>query len=191
MSDSEPGTRVVLVPLKRFDTAKSRLRNALSDDEVTELTIRLAQGVLEAARPLPTVVVYDDEAVADFARRCRVDVFLNQSPSLNGSVSDAYHHIDGYNQFIIVHGDLSRPHGLGSFEPDRGVTIITDHHRTGTNVLSLPAGLDFHFSYGKDSARAHQQEAARLGLPLQVVTDSPWRFDVDEPGDLQQGLDNT
>lgn len=191
MSDSPPWTRLVLVPLKRFDAAKSRLRSALSDDEVSELTIRLARGVLEAARPLPTVVVCDDETVADFARTCGVDVFRSQTHSLNGSVSDAYHHIEGYDQFIIVHGDLSRPQGLGNFEPARGVTIITDYHLTGTNVLALPAGLDFHFSYGTDSAQAHKQEALRLGVTLQVVTDSPWRFDVDEPEDLSRGPGNT
>jgi 2-phospho-L-lactate guanylyltransferase len=178
---------VVLVPLKRFDTAKSRLRSALSDDDVTKLTIRLARGVLEAARPLPTVVVCDNEAVANFARRCQADVFLSQCANLNGSVSDAYRHLEGYEQFIIVHGDLSHPQGLGTFEPERGVTIVTDHHLTGTNVLSLPAGLDFHFSYGKDSARAHELEALRLGVALEVVTDSAWRFDVDEPEDLSKG----
>jgi 2-phospho-L-lactate guanylyltransferase len=190
MSVPEPRTRVVLVPLKRFDSAKSRLRSALSDNEVTELTMRLARGVLEAARPLPTVVVCDDEEVANFARGCRAEVFLSSDQSLNGSVRDAYYDIEGYDQFIIVHGDLSRPKGLGSFEPAIGVTIVTDHHLTGTNVLSLPADLDFHFSYGKDSARLHELEAQRLGVPLKVITDSPWRFDVDEPKDLTEGLDS-
>jgi 2-phospho-L-lactate guanylyltransferase (CobY/MobA/RfbA family) len=136
------------------------------------------------------VVVCDNELVADFARDCQADVFLSPSQSLNGSVSDAYRSIEHFDQFIIVHGDLRHPDGLGVFEPPEGVTIITDHHRTGTNVLSLPAGLDFHFSYGKDSALAHEHEALRLGVPLHVVTNSPWRFDVDEPEDLAEGLDS-
>jgi 2-phospho-L-lactate guanylyltransferase len=182
---------VVLVPLKRFDSAKSRLRSALSDNEVTELTMRLARGVLEAARPLPTVVVCDDEVVANFARSCQAEVFLSTAQSLNGSVRDAYRRIEGYDQFIIAHGDLSNPEGLGSFEPAAGVTIVTDHHHTGTNVLSLPAGLDFHFSYGKDSARSHEREAQRLGIAFKVIPDSPWRFDVDEPEDLTKGLGST
>jgi len=70
------------------------------------------------------------------------------------------------------------------FEPADGVTIVTDHHGTGTNVLTLPTGLDFHFSYGADSASAHHREAERLGCRVALVTDSPWRFDVDEPEDL-------
>jgi 2-phospho-L-lactate/phosphoenolpyruvate guanylyltransferase len=181
---------VVLVPLKRFDAAKSRLRGTLSGDEVTQLTIQLAQGVIEAARPLPTVVICDDEDVADFARRNQAKVFVTRASSLNGSVSDAYDNLEGYNQFIIVHGDLRQPQGLGDYQPGSGVTIVTDHHLTGTNVLSLPAGLDFHFAYGVDSARAHEREAQRLNLPSLFVTDSPWRFDVDEPDDLNQGLDS-
>jgi 2-phospho-L-lactate guanylyltransferase len=64
------------------------------------------------------------------------------------------------------------------------VTIVTDHHGTGTNVLALPTGLDFHFSYGANSASLHRREAERLGCPVTTVSDSPWRFDVDEPDDL-------
>ncbi len=32
------------------------------------------------------------------------------------------------------------PIGLGEFEPDAGVTIVTDHHARGTNVLVGPNG---------------------------------------------------
>jgi len=63
----------------------------------------------------------------------------------------------------------------------RGITIVTDHHGLGTNVMALPTGLDFHFAYGGHSASLHQREAERVGVELTVVTNSPWRFDVDEP----------
>jgi 2-phospho-L-lactate guanylyltransferase len=189
MSVSPSLPRVVLVPLKRFDAAKSRLRDAFSDDEVVELTIRLAAAVLDAARPLPTVVVCDDEDVADFARRHAAVVFRSRAPGLNGSVHDAYRDLGQYEQVIVVHGDLRDPEGLGRFDPGPGVTIVTDHRRDGTNVLALPGGLNFRFGYGPGSLNRHVQEAERLGLSCTVITNSPWRFDVDEPGDLLSGPD--
>ncbi|MGC1420425.1 MAG: hypothetical protein WA786_09960 [Acidimicrobiales bacterium] len=189
MSISRPFTRVVLVPLKRFGDAKSRLREALTDKEVAELTMRLAAGVLEAARPLLTVVVCDDDDVAGFARRHGAEVFRSRIPGLNGSVDDAYRSLVDYDQVIIVHGDLRTPEGIGRFDPGEGVTMVTDHRQEGTNVLALPGGLDFHFSYGPESLRQHEREATRLGLGCTIITDSPWRFDVDELDDLSGGPD--
>ena len=189
MPVSHSATRVVLVPLKRFDAAKSRLRDQLTDDEVVELTMRLAAGVLEAARPLLTVVVCDDGDVADFARRHGAEVFRSSALGLNGSVDDAYRNLVDYDQVVVVHGDLRSPEGIGRFDPGEGVTIVTDQRRDGTNVLSLPGELDFRFSYGPGSLHRHEREAARLGLDCTVIADSPWRFDVDEPDDLVQGPD--
>jgi 2-phospho-L-lactate guanylyltransferase len=180
-----------LVPLKNFADAKSRLREVLGVGDVEALTMRLARTVLAALEPLETVVVCDDDQVADFATECGVGVLRTPSRTLNGAVADAYHAMDRYDQVIIVHGDLRSPEGLGHFQPGPGVTIVTDHRQRGTNVMALPTGLDFHFSYGANSAQLHQGEAERLGVVCTVTTDSPWRFDVDEPDDLESSPDGT
>jgi 2-phospho-L-lactate guanylyltransferase len=182
--------RVVLVPLKNFADAKSRLREVLGDGDVEALTMRLARTVLAALEPLETVVVCDDDQVADFAAECGVGVLRTLSRTLNGAVADAYHAMDRYDQVIIVHGDLRSPEGLGRFQPGPGVTIVTDHHQRGTNVMALPTGLDFHFSYGANSAQLHQDEAERLGVACTITTNSPWCFDLDEPHDLESSPDS-
>jgi 2-phospho-L-lactate guanylyltransferase (CobY/MobA/RfbA family) len=105
---------------------------------------------------------------------------------LNDAVQRAYGALQSrFERLVIVHGDLRTPAGLGSFDPGPGVTIVTDHHGRGTNVMALPTGLDFHFAYGANSAELHRREAERVGARVTVVTDSPWRFDVDEPDDLE------
>ena len=190
MPGSHADHRVVLVPLKNFADAKSRLREVLGAGDVEALTMRLARTVLAALEPLETVVVCDDDQVADFATGCGVDVLRTPSRTLNGAVADAYYAMGRYDQVIIVHGDLRSPEGLGRFRPGPGVTIVTDHHQRGTNVMALPTGLDFHFSYGANSAQLHQREAERLGVACTVTTDSPWRFDVDEPNDLESSPDS-
>jgi len=177
-------TDAFVIPLKRFDRAKGRLRvnNAAS---VTELAQQLATRVIEACAPRPTIVLSESDAVSEFASALGCDVLRSNATGLNDAVQRAYGALQSrFDRLIIVHGDLRDAEGLGSFEPDAGITIVTDHHGLGTNVMAVPTGLDFQFFYGANSALLHRQEAERIGCAFTIVTDSPWRFDVDEPEDL-------
>lgn len=173
-----------VVPLKAFDVAKERLRLA-GTESVSDLAKKLAIGVLESCRPRHVIVLGESDDITAFAAEHGVEVWSSNATNLNGAVQGAYGALaDRFARLIIVHGDLRNPAGLGRFEPGAGVTIVTDHHGRGTNVLCVPTGLGFHFAYGPNSALLHRLEAQRLGLPCRVVVDSPWRFDVDEPEDL-------
>ena len=55
----------VLIPLKAFNVAKLRLAEVMTEDERVELAKRMAEIVIEAAKPLPVAIVCDDEDVAD------------------------------------------------------------------------------------------------------------------------------
>ncbi len=174
-----------VLPLKAFDLAKERLRVG-GADEVTQLARAMALAVLQSCAPRRVVVLSESHAITQFAEEHGADVYESSSMSLNEAVQGAYKAVgEHFERLIIVHGDLRRPEGLGLFDPKPGVTIVTDHHGTGTNVMALPTGLNFRFAYGPDSAHRHEREAIRLGLALHVVTDSPWRFDVDVPSDLK------
>ncbi len=175
---------VVLVPLKRFDLAKVRLRQSGSVDATT-IAHDLALAVIEACRPRRVVVVGESSQLSEFAAEQGVAYFESAAADLNGAVQRAYDHLVSASQRVfVVHGDLRDPEGLGTFNPDDGVTVVTDHHGTGTTVLVLPGGLDFRFHYGPDSAQLHQGEAHRLGVTLRVIEDSPWAWDIDEVDDL-------
>jgi 2-phospho-L-lactate guanylyltransferase len=174
----------VLVPLKRFDLAKNRLRRGGAPD-VTALANQLATAVVQHLAPHHVIVASESREISEFARSLGVEVFESQARDLNDAVQRAYiAFANRFEQLMIVHGDLKHPAGLGDFQPEDAVTIITDHHQRGTNVLALPTGVDFRFSYGPDSRSRHESEAKRLGLTCLVVTDSPWAYDVDDPRDL-------
>jgi 2-phospho-L-lactate guanylyltransferase len=61
---------------------------------------------------------------------------------------------------------------------------VPDRFRDGTNVIAVPAGGGFRFSYGPGSFERHRAEAARRDLPVVVVEDERLAADVDLPSDL-------
>jgi 2-phospho-L-lactate guanylyltransferase len=157
--------------------------------QVTRLARELAQGVIEACAPLPVIVLSESADVSLFARALGVEVLESGASGLNEAAQRAYEVLARRFDYVIVaHGDLRNPDGLGDFVPDEGVTIVTDHHGRGTNVLALPTRASFRFSYGPDSRQRHEREAQALGLDCRVILDSPWAYDIDEPSDLDVGL---
>jgi 2-phospho-L-lactate guanylyltransferase len=175
----------VVIPLKRFDLAKYRLRRD-DDLDVTSIAKALALGVIEASAPRPVIVVSEDPDVADFATTLGAEIWHSSANGLNEAVQGAYEGLHGrFERLIVAHGDLRHPAGLGLVDVAAGLTFYADHHGTGTNVVVIPTGLDFRFAYGADSLARHVAEAQRLELTYRVVSDSPWRFDVDERSDLE------
>jgi len=174
----------VVVPLKRFDRAKTRLRQN-PDLDVTAIVERLARGVILSSQPRPVIIVSEDEDLAAFATSLGIELLLSSSTTLNEAIQSAYDSLgERFERLIIAHGDLRFPEGLGSFKPEPGITLFADHYGEGTNVVVLPSHLDFRFAYGPGSLRRHADEARRIGVAHRIELASPWRFDVDEADDL-------
>lgn len=173
-----------LVPLKDFDIAKVRLRNAGVGD-ASSIAKSLAQRVVRELATRQVWIITESSDVRDFAEREGCASFTSPATSLNEAVSAAYREIgQHFERLIIVHGDIRHPDGLASHSWLDGITVVTDRHGTGTNVLSLPTGLDFGFAYGEGSAQLHEAEARRLGQETHFVEQSPWGLDIDTPEDL-------
>ncbi len=190
--DPSSGPHVVVVPVRSFRDAKSRLADVLDDTGRSELARRLADGVLDAVSDRSCVVVTGDDEVARWATGAGAEVLRTDRRGLADEVGAAYLHcLDrGAARVTVVPGDLARPAGLadlldGTLDDARdGVVIVPDRHGDGTNLLSLPRLPAFRFRYGPGSADAHRAEAARCGAPVVVVTDPDLGWDVDVPADL-------
>lgn len=183
--NTQPHRRVALIPLKPFRAGKQRLRVVLRDSEVENLMRRLAQQTISACEPLECWVICEDDEVATFAVSLGAKPFRQSLPGLNAGVSEAYRTAgQEFDSVLIAHADLASPGSLGTLEGAEGVTIVTDHHGTGTNVLLLPTRLEFEFHYGPNSAQLHELEAQRLHLPVRLIHNSTWAHDIDEPTDL-------
>lgn len=179
----------VLVPVKAFGEAKRRLSPALAPADRAALSRRLAAGVVGAAGPLPVAVVCDDRAVAGWARSLGALVIWAPGQGLNRAVASGVARLaaEGVTTVVVAHADLARPDALPDLldgHAGTGVTLVPDGGLDGTNVLVLPAGLAFRFSYGPGSFRRHLDEATAGGLAVRVVRGSDLSLDVDLPSDL-------
>jgi 2-phospho-L-lactate guanylyltransferase len=180
------GPRAVLVPVKSFADAKTRLGEVLSEPERLALVQAMAERVLGAAAPLPVAVVCDDRAVAGWARQQGALVIWEPGRGLNGAVEAGVERLGGMGveHVTVAHGDLPMATGIGGLEPFEGITLVPDRHGNGTNVIRLPVGCGFRFSYGPGSFERHQRECHRLSLPLHVLHAPALAHDVDWPDDL-------
>ena len=180
------GDHAVLVPVKAFALAKRRLTVALGDDERRALVRRMAEQVLRAAAPLPVAVVCDDPEVADWASGHGALVLWDPGRGLNGAVQSGVAQLAqrGVRRVIVAHADLPMARDLPRLAGFDGITLVPDRRDDGTNVVELPTGAGFRFSYGPGSFARHRAECDRLGLAARVMREPFLSYDVDWPSDL-------
>lgn len=179
-------SHAVLVPVKAFGEAKLRLAPALSPGERRRLARTMATQVVRSAAGLPAAVVCDDTEVAQWARSLGALVIWEPGRGLNGAVQEGVRRLGlmGVESVVVAAGDLPLATDLRWVTEFDGITLVPDRHRDGTNVICVPVGAGFTFSYGPGSFSRHLAEANRLGTPLRVVHSSPLAWDVDLPEDL-------
>jgi 2-phospho-L-lactate guanylyltransferase len=180
----------VLLPVKDFGRAKARL--ALDVDPVDRATLArwMATRVAHAARGCPVYVVCDSPVVADWAESVGATVLWQPGVGLNAAVTAGVAAVAarGVDHVVVAHSDLPLAQDLASIASPDGVTLVPDTRDDGTNVLSLPTGVGFGFSYGAGSFRAHAAEALRLGLHVRVLRSPELALDVDTLDDLTHPL---
>lgn len=176
----------VVVPVKAFGQAKVRLAPTLEPATRAELARAMAARVLRAARPLPALVVCDDEEVRAWTERQGAEALWTPDLGLNGAVEAGVAHLArrGVERAVVAHADLPLATELAWLARFDGVTLVPDRHHDGTNVACVPASAGFRFAYGPGSFAAHRAEAARLGLAVRLVPDEHLGWDVDVAADL-------
>ncbi len=181
------GPSAVVVPVKAFSVAKRRLAPALGPAARAGLARRLAAVVVAAARPLPVLVVCEDDEVAGWAAATGAGVVWSPGRGLDGAVADgvAEAAAGGAARVIVAHADLPLARDLPALlEVPAEVVLVPDRRQDGTNVAVVPAAAGFSFSYGPRSCDRHLAEGRRLGLAVAVHRDDDLSWDVDVPADL-------
>lgn len=179
---------MLLVPVKAFRLAKSRLADTVVPPGRAALARSMATAVVAAATPLPAAVVCDDDVVARWAASQGALVIWKPGLGLNGAVTAAVTDLAdlGFDRVVVAHGDLPLATSFDAMLDFEGVTIVPDRREVGTNVMSIPTGTPFTFHYGTDSFALHKQEAERAGLAVRVLPDAHLALDIDTPDDLEE-----
>lgn len=185
-------TLSLVVPLRRFGDAKSRLATVLTDVERATLARACAESVLSCG--LPTYVVCDDPETADFARSAGATPIVVASRGLNPALTEALPLIRaaaGACHLMFAHADLPFGGDLSELanQPNldrHEVVIVPDRHNDGSNVVIVgEAILDaWKFCYGPASFVAHHRLAVDLGAHVTVIDHPRLSVDLDTPDDL-------
>ncbi|MCH7789766.1 MAG: hypothetical protein IH940_10035, partial [Acidobacteria bacterium] len=156
---------VVIVPIKSFDEAKSRLSSSLGAAERQYLAKHCAETVVAAAQPLPVLVACDDDDVATWAVALGATVSWRKGRDLNQTVTDTVAaQRNEFDQVIVAHSDLPLAIALGPLlVGHHRITLVGDRHGEGTNVAVVDPSCGFRFQYGAGSLRRHKIEARRIG----------------------------
>jgi 2-phospho-L-lactate guanylyltransferase len=185
----------IVVLIKDFTTAKSRLASALEPRRRRRLAELTAARALDAAVALaPTLAVCGSVEAADFARLRDAAILVEPSPSGQNPAAmlglDEVSH-RGAESALLLSSDLplvdtaairrllAHTDGPGSL-----VVAASAEGRRGTNALYLRPPGDFSLHFGDASLPKFAREARKRGRRFIVHDDPSLALDLDEPADL-------
>ncbi len=188
----------VLIPVKPFRRAKSRLSPVLSKPiraaTARALLSRTLDTLASCDLHVATCVISRDMTALDIARR-RGSIALAESESgLNAALNQAREWVisHGARAVLVLPADLPllTPNDIAAMlnllrEP-RSVVIAPDTRGEGTNALLLRPPDALHFAFGQQSFYEHCAQAETSQLALHVYRSPTVASDLDTPADLKQ-----
>jgi 2-phospho-L-lactate guanylyltransferase len=184
--------RVIALPVKSLDEAKTRLAPILEPIERAALTLAMLEDVLDAALALPgwgCWVISPDDAVLEIAARRGARAVVEETPTLPAAI----HQVEtdalglGAQALAVLLPDtpLVTPAALTRAVHTLGPVVVAPAlDEIGTNLLLRRPPTVVPASFGADSYRRHLQDAAVRDVPTSVVERRELGFDLDVPDDI-------
>ena len=190
-----------LVPVKRLDAAKSRLREALPGDALPGLARAMLEDVLEALLAVPELdvvaVVTEDPEAARVAEAQGAEALLLDDAGLNPSLTAGAERLAarGLDALLVVLGDVAgaTPADLGALlAAGRAMqppwAVLTPSGDGGTTALLRSPPDAFPNAFGPDSAARHREAAQRAGVTLRELSLPSLQVDLDGAEDVDAFL---
>ena len=186
----------VVVPVKAFVSAKTRLSARFDADQRACLAQASAERVLHAVAdciPIDVrIAVVETDAAAKMARHHGFDVIqrtdiYGQSAAVGAGFHAAIQR--GATNILTVSADvpLLRPRDIEEILKPKGpvLVMVSDREGRGTNALRIDPAIEMRLHFGPDSLTLHRREADALKLRVKVVDNPRVRIDIDTPDDIE------
>ncbi|MCW5668684.1 MAG: 2-phospho-L-lactate guanylyltransferase [Hydrogenophaga sp.] len=181
----------LLIPVKRFDAAKSRLAPHISSTQRAALAAAMLEDVLAEMfqiHGLTGISVVSAQSGLAEQLKGRARVLPEHRHGLNEALTAALAQLtdEGVRRVLILHGDLpiaraSDVQGLVDRHRDSdALVLVPDVDAKGTNAMMCSLPLDFPLQFGPKSLERHQHAAA---MADRVCTTEPipsLALDVDD-----------
>lgn len=199
--------RWLIIPVKPFDQAKSRLATVLSRAERAALSAHLLQQTLCIASGAgcfdEIVVVSRDPSVLSLAAAWNVTALLEEKRAdldtdpdtvLNVALTQAcnYAETSGAEAALLLPSDLPRLRSedlheiVATFSAHPHAVVLAPSQDGGTNAMMCPLPAPFPFAFGAQSLSMHRSLARSAGYVVAVVERATLAFDLDAPADLYE-----
>ncbi|MHB8892284.1 MAG: 2-phospho-L-lactate guanylyltransferase [Candidatus Limnocylindrales bacterium] len=190
----KPVATVVVIPVRTFEGAKSRLGDVLDAEERRDLVERLLRRTVAAALATPgvaeVVVVSPDPEVLEVAAAAGARPLVQLSRGLNPALQEARAAISADRLLVlpadlpaVTPGDVATILAAGDAAGTPGVVVAADRHGRGTNALLLVPPDVIDPAFGGDSRAAHSWLASSADAAY-VEVPGILALDIDTPDDL-------
>jgi 2-phospho-L-lactate/phosphoenolpyruvate guanylyltransferase len=186
-----------IVPIKRFENAKTRLSSILDTDDRIRLSLLMLKDtlqILSAVHSLSQVItVSADKRVGEIAVKYGANLLLEEKErGVNSAVAlaDSYCMKKAADATMVIPHDLplldstdiSKACELAENE-SRCIVICPSLRYDGTNMLLRKPPSIIATFYDADSYNMHVKAAIRLGIPVKRLLSKGLVHDIDTPED--------
>ena len=188
-----------IVPVKKFDNAKTRLSPTLGADDrmrLSSLMLGDTLSVLTGMQLLQQIVVVSGDRRAEEIAAGHGAKFLyeEKESGVNSAVAlaDSYSVDQGADATVVIPQDLPLLDAVDvamacelATGEDRCIVICPSLRYDGTNLLIRrpPSAIKTH--YDNDSYQAHIRAAGSLGIPVKLFFSKKLMYDIDTPEDAR------
>jgi 2-phospho-L-lactate/phosphoenolpyruvate guanylyltransferase len=187
-----------IVPVKRFENAKTRLSSILDIDDRIRLSLLMLEDTLQTLSVVHllarVIIVSADKRVKEIAVKYGANFLLEEKErGVNSAVALA----DSYCMKEAADATLVIPHDLPLLDSTdiskacelaenefRCIVICPSLRYDGTNMLLRKPPFIIKTFYDTDSYNMHVKAATRLGIPIKQLFSKALMYDIDTPEDV-------